>query len=443
MSQAPQAHQPHRLSSHPRSSRQLALPWLCVWVLLSAAGIPALAATPEAARVVRVRVVTDEPWVEIRGQVGGPVRITAAKGGLAIDGRKVGREWRSSDNSPFVIKTAGGGSLKVRDGLVVRRSARGVSVNNRVSLENYVAGTLGGEMISSWEQAALRAQAVACRSYVLYQMGEHTAEPYDVSADVLSQRYLGVRGESNPGWRAVRATTGEILSYEGLPALAAFHSASGGHTASAAEVWGTPVPYLTSAPVSYEDDSPDTFWRVAIADEIVAQGLAKLGHRIGEIQQIKVTKRSSSGRVGKLRFRGTKGRATVTGREIRQVLGSTTIRSTLFEIKKGDGQVVFLGSGHGHGVGMSQWAAQGMAQEGEGYREILGNFYPGTVIVKVVDLARRFAKMPAVSLPAKPGQVGHVGNPNAVDAGRTKQDKALAGNVGSADKKDRIGERQQ
>ncbi|MFT5443043.1 MAG: SpoIID/LytB domain protein [Myxococcota bacterium] len=443
MSQAPQAQQPHWLPLHQLSLCRLALYWLCVWGLLCAASTQVSAAAPEAAHVVRVRVVTDEPWVEIRGQVGGPVRITAAKGGLAIDGRKVGREWRSSDNSPFVIKTAGGGNLKVRDGLVVRRSAGGVSVNNRVSLENYVAGTLGGEMISSWEQAALRAQAVACRSYVLYQMGERTGEPYDVSADVLSQRYLGVRGESNPGWRAVRATTGEILSYAGRPALAAFHSASGGHSASAAEVWGTRVPYLTSAPVSYEDDSPDTFWRVAIADEIMAEGLATLGHRIGKIEQIKVVKRSSSGRVGKLRFRGTKGRATVTGREIRQVLGSVTIRSTLFEIKRGDGQVVFVGSGHGHGVGMSQWAAQGMAQEGEGYREILGKFYPGTDIVKVVDLTRRFAKLPAVSLPAKPGRAGHVDSLSTVDAGRTKQDKALGGNVRSTDKKDRIGDRQQ
>jgi len=402
------------------------LPRLLSIGLLGAALVFAEGASAEAGwlapRPVRVRIVSDQQRVTIADAGGSTVQVAAGPAGLTVDGRSAGAVWRTTvESGPYRVRTRpGGDALEVRGRLEFRRTPTGLSVINEVSLENYVVGTLGAEMYASWEAAALQAQAVACRSYALYQMARRSDRGFDVEADVRSQRYLGVRGESDSAWAAVRATSGQIISYDGQPALAAFHSASGGRTASAKEVWGTSISYLRSVPVANEDDSPDTYWRASVSDEDLGKMLAHLGHDIGAVTSVKVGKRSSSGRVSELRFRGGKGRATVTGRELRQVLGGTTIKSTMFEVRselrREVGEVVFVGSGNGHGVGMSQWAAQAMAEEGADYREILGNFYPGTDLVSIADQRRRFAKLPAVPEPGKrvgtelparsPGQLG-------------------------------------
>jgi len=358
-------------------------------------------------RRVRVRIVADQPEVRISDTRGRTVRVVATSDGLVVDGKTGGARFEARDQGPYKVKLRQGPALHVRGNLRVETSTSGLLVINEVKLEDYVAGTIGAEMYSFWEAAALRAQAVACRSYVLYQMEEMEDQPYDVTGDVLSQRYLGVRGESDAAWAALRATTGEIISYAGRPALAAFHSASGGQTASSQEVWGTSLPYLRSLPVADEDDSPDTYWRVTISDAHIEGGLAQLGYEIGSLVDVVVLQRTGSGRAGKLRFRGDRGRATVTGREIRQVLGSTMVKSTLFDVRGEPGNVVFVGSGNGHGVGMSQWAAQAMAQNGASYRDILENFYPGTSLGAVTEFKQRFAKRPTSrSKTAKPSRSG-------------------------------------
>ncbi len=377
-------------------------------VLLFAEGVSAEAVSLES-RPVRVRIASDQQRVTIADAKGTSVQVAAGPAGLTVDGRSAGAVWRTGESGLYRVKTRpGGDALQLRGRLALYRTPTGLSVINEVSLENYVVGTLGAEMYASWAAAALQAQAVACRSYALYQMARRSDRGFDVEADVRSQRYLGVRGESDSAWAAVRATTGQIISYDGQPALAAFHSASGGRTASAKEVWGTSIPYLRSVPVENEDDSPDTYWRASVSDEDLGEMLAQLGHDIGPIASVKVANRSASGRVRELRFRGGKGRATVTGRELRQVLGGATIKSTMFDVRFGlrreAGEVLFVGSGNGHGVGMSQWAAQAMAEEGADYREILGNFYPGTDLVSIAEQRRRFAKLPAVSGPGKPAR---------------------------------------
>lgn len=382
-----------------------------VWVagmLGSAMGLVAAStSSADDLRRVRVRIVADQPEVRISDSRGHTVRVVATSDGLTVDGKTAGARFEARDLGPYRVKARQGPALHVRGDLRVETSAKGLLVINEVEVEDYVAGTIGAEMYSFWEAAALRAQAVACRSYVLYQMEEMEDRPYDVTGDVLSQRYLGVRGESDSAWAALRATTGEIISYDGRPALAAFHSASGGQTASSLEVWGTSLPYLRSLPVADEDDSPDTYWRVTISDAHIEGGLAQLGHEIGSLVEVAVLQRTGSGRAGKLRFRGDRGRATVTGREIRQVLGSTMVKSTLFDMRGEHGHVVFVGSGNGHGVGMSQWAAQAMAQNGASYRDILENFYPGTSMGTVTEFKQRFAKRPTSrSMTAKPSRAG-------------------------------------
>ena len=369
-------------------------------VVFALAGQGVAWAGSDDSRPVRVRIAEKQQRVSIVDAAGTTLWLVADRSDtITVNGKLAGPLWRSRDRAgiagPFRLATRPGGeTFELRGHLEVHRSPAGLLVINKVSLENYVVGTLGGEMYASWEPAALQAQAVACRSYALYQIAAQQGGRFDLGADVLSQRYLGIRGESDAAWTAVRATTGVIIGYAGRPALAAFHSASGGRTASASEVWGTSIPYLRSVPVANEDNSPDTYWRATISGKILGRALAQLGHEIGSIEDAVVVKRSPSGRVGKLRFRGTHGRATVTGRELRQLLGGTTIKSTRFEVRWDKGEMIFAGSGSGHGVGMSQWAAQAMAEEGADYREILGTFYPGTTLLTVEEQGRRFAILP-------------------------------------------------
>jgi stage II sporulation protein D len=194
--------------------------------------------------------------------------------------------------------------------------------------------------------------------------------------------YGGLDAESKEVVGATRATHGQYLAFRGSPILAVYHSAAGGMTASAEEVWGRPVPYLVSVEVEHEEESPDTYWRAAFPGTTLGRALAPVGVRVGPVREVRVAERSASGRAYRVRIRGDAGEAVLPARELRRVLGEGVIRSTLFDVRDAPEGFVFVGSGHGHGVGMSQWGAQAMAMRGAGYREILAVFYPGTALVE-------------------------------------------------------------
>lgn len=383
--------------------RPTRIPVVLLSLVLAVSTVSAAVISPGESLWVRVRILEAQRTVSIIGPRGERVEIVDHQGALEINGRDAGSQWHSRDSGPFRVEgDRGGQGYTVRGMLKVFAAPEGLSVINEVPLESYLAGTLGAEMYSSWAPDALRAQAVASRTYVVYQIEKNRAQAFDVVADVSHQRYLGLMGESDSTRSAVKQTRGEIIRYAGRPALAAFHSASGGTTASAREVWGISVPYLKSIVVEEEDDSPDTYWRVSVSAESLELALRELGQPIGQVRSVSVISRSHSGRVTGIEFAGTRGRATVGGRELRQTIGLGVIKSTLFEIrdrlheKQQGGSVIFMGSGSGHGVGMSQWGAQAMAEKGIGYREILQNFYPGT---QLGVLTRADAVgLPAVSL---------------------------------------------
>jgi stage II sporulation protein D len=144
-------------------------------------------------------------------------------------------------------------------------------------------------------------------------------------------------------------------------------------------VWGKEIPYLVSISIEDEWESPDAYWRLELSPKELGQDLASAGFAVGKIKRIEISKRSPSGRVEQMIFHGTRQNAKISGKELRELLGFTVLRSTLFEVQPTkEGNFVFVGSGYGHGVGMSQWGAQSMAEDGKGYREILAHFYPGT-----------------------------------------------------------------
>jgi len=319
----------------------------------------------------------------------GPARLTVSQGspvkrvvkkvrikgqGLEMNGRFAGRDLLLTSDQPI-----GWAGKHYRGQIRVRWSSAGMQIINEVSLDEYVAGTLFREAYSSWKLEALYAQSIVARTYALAQMEKSAAAPYDLRSDTASQVYGGVDAERARALSIVRKTSGEYLSYLGKPILAAYHANAGGQTASAAEVWGREMPYLVSLSIEDEWESPDAYWRLERSPKELSRALEAAGFTVGRVKQVEIAKRTPSGRVAKIQFHGTRRIVEISGKELRELLGSTVLRSTLFEVQPTEkGDFIFVGSGYGHGVGMSQWGAQSMAEDGKGYQAILAHFYPGT-----------------------------------------------------------------
>ncbi|MDH3214318.1 MAG: SpoIID/LytB domain-containing protein [Myxococcales bacterium] len=367
---------PRRLALTPASRLPRGRAGLALLAVLAGAAAGARADAPVPTQP-RVRVLLLETGGSVLVREGaGPARATRvepAPGGLLADSRPVGSVWRVESGGVLHV-----GDYRVRGALEVLRVPLGLQVVNRVALEDYVAGTVAREVYPDWAPEMLKAQAVVARTYALHQRGRHPGRAFDVRGGTSGQVYGGVDAETPAVWAAVRVTRGEYLADSEGPILAVYHSASGGRTASAEEVWGRPVAYLVSVPVEGEEDSPDTYWRASVSGTTLGRALAALGIRVGPVRELRVSERSPSGRALRLKVRGADGSESLEARVLRSVLGEQVIRSTLFEIRAADAGFVFVGSGHGHGVGMSQWGGQAMAVRGASYREILAAFYPGT-----------------------------------------------------------------
>jgi stage II sporulation protein D len=336
-----------------------------------------VAATPDS---VVIRVLLMESVGRVRARDwragGGATVVEPGPSGLLADRRPVGAIWRLGGSGIVEVD-----QIRFRGELEFRNISNGMQVINKVALEDYVAGILGGEIYPDWHPETLKAQAVVARSYALHQRAESRGQAFHVEAGTGSQVYGGVAAETRAIRAAVLATRGEFLAYARKPILAVYHSASGGRTASSEEVWGRPLPYLVSLEVDDEQDSPDTYWRATISKTKLRRALDSLGIQIGSPRELQVVKRSRSGRALRVRIRGDRGNHNLEARALRVALGESVIRSTLFEIRSAQDAFVFVGSGHGHGVGMSQWGAQSMAERGSTYREIVETFYPGTSLV--------------------------------------------------------------
>lgn len=329
---------------------------------------PALRAEPP---TLRVLLVESSGPVEVAGLL-----LAPSRGGLSAAGRPVGGVWRSRGGGPHPV-----GPLRVRGAVEVRRTDAGLRVVNLVGLEDYVAATLGREIYAHWHEETQKAQAVLARSFALHRRAARGAA-FDLRSGDLDQVYGGVDAETRVALGATRATRGEVLVFEGAPILAAYHSSSGGRSASAEEVWGRPLPYLTGRVVEGEEDSPDTYWRARFTGTTLGRALAPLGLRLGTVTEVQVEGRTPSGRARRIALRGTAASGSVEARALRDALGRDAVRSTLFEIRASEDTFTFVGSGHGHGVGMSQWGAEAMARRGADYAQILATFFPGTTLAR-------------------------------------------------------------
>ena len=257
-----------------KSSRAWLLVLPALLAGLGGGGSSASASPRETEGELRVRVLLfrEPSRVIIEGEGDRRVEIVAVSGGLRVNGGAPVVSWSGGGAGVLTVR-----GWRVRGVLRVLRTEEGLAVVNELPIEAYLAGTLAREMYAGWSSEALRAQAVASRTYALYQCRLRRRESYDVVSGTNSQVYGGLESEVPRVLAAVEATRGEILTHRGSPVLAAFHSASGGRTASAEEVWGDARPYLQSIVVDDEWDSPNTYWRVRIGGTTLGRALAALG----------------------------------------------------------------------------------------------------------------------------------------------------------------------
>jgi stage II sporulation protein D len=200
---------------------------------------------------------------------------------------------------------------------IIRDGSRVIAVN-RLALEHYLYGVVPDEMPTSWPIEALKAQAVAARTYALKRLRDEG--DFDLFADVRSQVYGGLNAEEARGTEAVQRTRGLAVTYQGTLADTFFHSTSGGRTAAIDEVWdAAPVPYLQSVEDPHDNISPVHTWSVSFRREDAERRLGDLV--LGQLQELLVTERTVNGRVRTAEIRGSGGVRTATGGQLRARLG--------------------------------------------------------------------------------------------------------------------------
>lgn len=255
---------------------------------------------------------------------------------------------------------------------------------NVLPLEEYLFGVVPGEMPAGWEKEALKAQAIAARTYALHNLGKEAKKGYDLCGTTHCQMYEGAAVETAGTNDAVASTAGEYLAYHGKPIQAYFHANSGGFTDNSADLWSEDLPYIRAV-ADFDEAAPRHVWYLTYSDSQVAAALDKIGVNVGRVLDIGPDERTPIGRVKTMHAKGTAGSATFAASKLRFAIG---LHSTFFNVGRvssqqlgiaGDGTYFqFAGRGWGHGLGMSQWGARGMADRGFNYRQILNHFYPGS-----------------------------------------------------------------
>lgn len=313
----------------------------------------------------RVEIGSHQQWSALGRlvQPGGQLELSG-QDGLVVLGGLATAPWLELEGEGFSL-----GSRSYRGRLLVVAQANRLLLINRLPLEEYLQGVVPAEVPRTFPPEALRAQAILARTYALHRLNPQGL--YDLCDDERCQVYLGKRVETAEHNAAILATTGLVLSYQNRLISALYHSDSGGYTASAAEVWGQPVPYLVPRPDPFAE-SPRSHWSQTLDPLRVAQ---VAGWPVDQpLLALEVLGYSDSGRVAQLRLLGALQSTELSGTAATRFLRLLGLPSTRLRF---DGWEV-SGQGSGHGVGLSQWGARGLALQGWDYRQILGYYFPGT-----------------------------------------------------------------
>ncbi len=270
-----------------------------------------------------------------------------------------------------------------------RLARSGAYVVLELPLDQYLTGVVGTEMSSSWHFQALKAQAVASRTYVVRTLLEpRSGSGWDVRGDVMDQAFRPL-ADGGTIARAVAETSGEVLVWEDDVAMIFFHADNGGISEDPKYVWGFDLPYYQIKKDPFSDQVDP--WTASVTVKEIARRL-----NLPAASRVLLQK-DPSGRVARIRWIGADGSdRIVSGNDFRLAVGPRKVRSLLFDARLADGTFQFDGRGYGHGVGMSQWGAKRMAERGMKYRDILAYYYPQ---LSVATLSTQVAGLSGVASP--------------------------------------------
>jgi len=334
--------------------------------------------------------------------------------------------------SPALFRINGDSKKVYRGGIeVLRQTGSDMTVINVLPLEEYLYGVVPGEIEAGSPAEALKAQAVAARTYTINNLSKYKHLNFNLCTTTYSQVYKGYSAEHPATNKAVDETKGEIVTYNGKPAEVFYFSSSGGKTEDVKNVWGSDgYPYLVSVDDPYESGNSWHYnWQVSYTAQKIGEIMAGRGYNLGNILGVYITKRSEAGRATELVVKGSKGeqvyknsgtrsflsldsqwyeittdsdvsvlaqdgstaKTQLNGKKVLTASGLQTINTSgsvsligANDTKKKVPSVptiyTFTGKGWGHAVGMSQEGAKGMAKEGYTYKEILTHYFSGTKV---------------------------------------------------------------
>jgi stage II sporulation protein D len=351
---------------------------------------------PAAARaheVIRIAVASGQAEVEVAGtalaaealQDGARrMRLPHPRARVRLEGNALLLDGMQVEGAGLSFTASGPirhGARALSGEVEVRRGRGGLQVIDVLPLDDYVAAVVGAEMPLSFPPEALKAQAVAARTFALVKKLEARDQglDFDLGATVLDQVYPGAGSVDGRARAAAAATHGEVLVHGHRPIEAYFHSACGGRTESGAEGLGREAPYLRAVECGRCGGAPRYRWRATIsaADLGAAVGLGR------PATGARVVRRTATGRADRLEVEAGDRRAAIGGADLRRRLGYERVPSLAFALRAANGGFVLEGQGAGHGAGLCQWGAAGSAREGQGYRQILRHYYPGAELVKM------------------------------------------------------------
>lgn len=355
----------------------------------------ALAQSPSG-RTVRIRILEKARAANVRTNTPGEVQCFG--GGEKISGTRNLKTVIAVYNDVFLlgkkklscprifIKASGSGVITVNGRrftggiLLVKTDPGHFSVINYADLEDYIKGVLYHEVSHYWPSEVLKAQAIVSRSFALYQMRENAGKDFDLTNDIYSQVYGGKTSERYRTSKAVDNTAGCVLTYRDKIFPAYYHSTCGGYTENVLSLWNMDCAPLAGGPCNFCKDSPHFSWHTVIPVDEAAEKLRKAGFAVPSIKDITLSGRDKSGRVTQVTVITDAGEVLISSKDFRNILNPNVVRSTNFSVRVDEHDLVFTGTGWGHGVGMCQWGAYFMGKQGYTFEQILNYYYPGAEI---------------------------------------------------------------
>jgi stage II sporulation protein D len=271
------------------------------------------------------------------------------------------------------------------DLVLIRQKDMTLLAINYADIDDYLKGVLPREVSPRWKMESLKAQAVASRTYALFQELSSFDRDYSLEATVSSQVYGGATSEQPETSQAVEATRGQIMLFNGELFPAYFHAACGGHTTRPETVWNTYAnPVMSGVTDPYCVGLKHHEWNTTIPARDIEAALQKSKIDIGTVFSLEASRMDPSGRITEVIIHGTKNDASLRGNEFRLALGPQYLRSLKIKrLRKVDDSFYFEGYGWGHGVGLCQWGAKAMADNGFDYRQILRFYFQNAEIFRL------------------------------------------------------------